>query len=164
MRKATRQDDYALLGRTSSGDKVYLERGSFDCDWYFGFGYIKVFEENRSRWSSHLHWNSYFSDSSHVEPEDIDDSLSGKVEGKLVETPFSKKELWQLCDMMKSYYSLKETAGVYHRKGSSHLTGDTRGLFKNEELLEDLHDDTAHLIRQVQTLAGLKFPDTIENW
>jgi len=156
MQKQTRAGNKALLGRTEEGDKVYLERGSFDCDWYFGFGNIQIYEENKQEPSALLHWDSYFTGSSHVEPEDITE--------KLEETPFTKQELWQLCDLMKTFYSLKSASGVYHREGSSHLTGDTRGILKNEELKEELDEDTAHVIREVQKLVGLERPEEVDNY
>lgn len=164
MRKSTRNIDLALLGKTEEGDKVYLERGSFDCDWYFGFGNIHIYEENKQEPSALLHWDSFFTGSKHVTPEKIDDTLFDSVEGKLAETPFTKKELWQLCDLMKTFYALKEASGVYEREGSSHLTGDTRGLLKNEDLKEELNEDTAHIIREVQKLVGLDKPEVIGSW
>lgn len=164
MRKSTRRQDLALLGKEKSGNKVYLERGSFDCDWYFGFGNIHIYEPNKSKPTVLTHWDSYFTGKSHVTPEKVDDSVSDKVEGKLVETPFTKKELWQLCDMMQTFYRLKDASSVYHMNGSSHLTGDTRGLLKSDEMKEELDDDTAHIIREVQKLVGLDNPTDIDNW
>ena len=155
MKRNTRQGDkFALLGKTENGDKVYLQKASYDCDWYFGFGYIAVFEKNRSEQSTHTHWDSYFTGSSHVQPEDITE--------KLAETPFSKKELWILCDLMKTFYSLKETSGVYNR-GNSHLTGETHGMLKNEEMKQQVDRDTYKVIQKVQDLVGFEAPALIKS-
>ena len=155
MRKTTRQGDkFALLGKKSNGDKVYLQKASYDCDWYFGFGYIAVFEENRSEQSTHTHWDSYFTGSSHVEPNHIKEEFE--------ETPFTDKELWVLCDLMKTFYSLKETSGIYNR-GNSHLTGETHGMIENEEMKQKVDRDTYKVIHEVQDLVGFEAPALIKS-
>ena len=35
-----------LLGRTYSGQKVWLQKESWDCGWYWGFGYLHEFTNN----------------------------------------------------------------------------------------------------------------------
>lgn len=51
------------------------------------------------------------------------------------ETVLTEAESWELCDLMKSFYTLKETAEIYHT-GNSHLTGRGKLNLKNEHLAE----------------------------
>lgn len=48
------------------------------------------------------------------------------------QTVLSKSESWELCDLMKSFYTLKQTAAIFHT-GGSHLS-DTAISLKNEEM------------------------------
>ena len=41
-------DDYYLLGINQENEKVWLEKPSWDCDWYWGFGYVEIFNQNYS--------------------------------------------------------------------------------------------------------------------
>ena len=163
MRKTTRHGDkYALLGKTEDGDKVYLEKASYNHGWYFGFGYVAVFRENEHRQSAHTHWNRYFTGKAHVTPEKIDDSLYDEVDGKLKETPFSKRELWKLCDLMKTFYTLKDASAIY-RNGNSHLTGQTHGMLKNQDIKEQVDRDTYKTIYEVQNLMGFEMPALVKS-
>lgn len=146
-------DKYALIGKTENGDKVYIQKASYDCDWYFGFGYINVFEPNKQEPTVHTHWDHYFTGSSHVQPENIKEKLS--------EVKIDEDSLWRLCDLMKTFYTLKEASGVYER-GNSHLTGDTHGMLTDEEMKKNIDLDTVKVIREVQELLGFEKPDQIK--
>jgi len=158
MKKTTRkQNQLALLGKTPNGDKVYLERAEYACDWYFSFGNIVIFEKNKSRPSIHTHWNSYFTGSKHVEPEE--------VKLKIPETTLTEEELWILCDLMNTFYTLKEASGIYNRTGSSHLSGKTRGRLNNHaEAKKHRTDvDTYKIIVDIQKTVGLDAPREVDN-
>jgi hypothetical protein len=48
------------------------------------------------------------------------------------ETVLTNQESWELCDLMKSFYTLRETAAIFHQ-GNSHLTSTGISL-KNAEM------------------------------
>lgn len=155
MRKATKKtDQYALLGKTEDGDKLYLQKAEYAVDWYFSFGNLVIFEENNIKPTTSTHWNSYFTGSKHVQPNDIKD--------KLVETPFEDEVLWMLCDWMKTFYSLKEVSGVYHR-GNSHLTRRTHGELENKDKKRQIDHDTLKIIKNVHKAVGFQRPNEIDN-
>jgi len=99
-----------LLGIDKDGEEVYLTAPSWDCDWYWGFGYIE-------RKGSHSHWNS------DIVGKQEDGSYCHHLnENKdIAETVLTDKESWKLSELMKSFYILRETADFYHR-GGSHIT------------------------------------------
>ena len=39
---------YYLLGINQEGKKEYLQEPSWDCDWYWGFGYVVEFSNNKN--------------------------------------------------------------------------------------------------------------------
>lgn len=40
---------------------------------------------------------------------------------KMKDTVLSKNESWELCDLMKSFYTLRDAAAIFH-SGNSHLS------------------------------------------
>lgn len=163
MKKTTRHNgNLALLGKTHNGDKVYLARARWDCDHYYGFGYLKIFEPNKREYYAHTHWDSYFTGKKHVTPEKVDNSHHNAADGKLAETPFTESELWKLCDLMQTFYTLKEASQVYHL-GNSHLTGKTHGMIKNEDVKKQIDQDTYTVIREIQELLGFENPGKVKS-
>ena len=54
-----------LLGADAEGTKYWLEAPSWDCGWYYGFGYVETYTNNnypnRSRdINSHQHFDGLF--------------------------------------------------------------------------------------------------------
>ena len=109
-----------LLGIDKDGQKVWLEEPKWDCDWYWGFGYIERYRGNR--WpsnaldiSSHSHWDSII-----VGME----ASAGKYIHHLNDNPeFAKttltdSESWELADLMKTFYTLQDMAKIYNLGGS----------------------------------------------
>jgi len=119
-----------LLGRYKSGEDFWLEEAKFDCGWYWGFGYIETYQKNRSPSkardiSSHSHWDGL------VGQQEIYDSekqvwKKGKYIHHLNEHPevedtvLTDAESWELAELMKTFYTLKEAAAVF-RRGGSHV-------------------------------------------
>lgn len=127
-----------LLGKDQDGIKVWLKKPSWDCGWYWGFGYIATFENNKivsSKQDRHTHWNGFI--------------VGGKI-GKeyvhhLYDNPnfescvLTKKESWTLAELMKTFYNLKEAAEFFGR-GESHITENPcRQLLKKSEWVEEIN-------------------------
>jgi hypothetical protein len=106
---AFRKDIY-LLGADKDGTFYWLEAPKWDCGWYWGFGYVETYTNNKSPErskdiSSHQH---------------IDSSFLGQVGGvyvhnlhdcpKLHQPTFTEKEGWELSELFKQFYLLKEFA------------------------------------------------------
>lgn len=108
-----------LLGADAEGTKYWLEAPSWDCDWYWGFGYVETYTNNnypnRSRdINSHQHFDSLFLNDSKVNAFDAFKEF-------FKETTLDQKEIWLLIDYMQSFYTLKRAAAMLGR-GYSHIT------------------------------------------
>ena len=109
--------DVYLLGEEKEGVQYWLEAPSWDCDWYWGFGYIETYTNNtqpqNSRdCSSHEHANGFMS---------WVIGWNGK-EPKLINTTFNNSEAWRLVELFKRFYMFKDLASYYHG-GSCGVTG-----------------------------------------
>ena len=108
-----------LLGADAEGTKYWLEAPSWDCDWYWGFGYVETYTNNnypnKSRdINSHQHFDSLFLNDSKVNAFDAFKEF-------FKETTLNDKEIWLLVDYMYSFYALKRAAGILSM-GYSHMT------------------------------------------
>ena len=123
MKNKTKFQEKLLIGSVPCGlvtRKVYLSAPSWDCDWYWGFGYLG---NNRM----HFHVDGLKTiDKYNVEKNvreykfvNLFDGFKDKFGESLVVT--DDKDLWKLCDLFQSFYTLKEVSALYHR-GCSHYT------------------------------------------
>jgi len=131
--------DVYLLGADAEGIFYWLEAPSWDCDWYWGFGYVETYKRNVNP--------SVAKDiDGH---EHIDSSFTGKVNGgkyihnifdspRFASTTFTEKEGWELSELFKQFYFLKDAAANFGR-GSCHISSTS---FKWED------KDLAHKINQ----------------
>lgn len=117
----TFRKDVYLIGEDQYGDLVWLEAPSWDCGWYWGFGYMETFTSKdpaRARdIQSHQHWSGFvgFKNEKGDYVHHINESPMMKS------TVLSDKESWELSDLMKQFYTLKDTAEIFH-SGNAHLT------------------------------------------
>jgi hypothetical protein len=122
-----------LLGKDKDGKKHWLEEPSWDCGWYWGFGYIHTYTNNRNPSiskdiQSHSHWSSYVG-----EQEKYDFDKRCFVKGdfvyhinefpEFVETVLTKHESWMISDLMKRFYTLREMSDILTH-GTGHLVSD----------------------------------------
>ena len=119
-----------LLGKDAEGTKYWLAAPSWDCNWYWGFGYVETYTNNnypnRSRdINSHQHFDSLFLNDSKVNAFDA-------FKAFFKETTLDQKEIHLLIDYMSSFYKLKDVAktlGV----GYSNMTETAKEI--NEKVL-----------------------------
>ena len=111
-----------LLGVDRYGTEHYLQPASWDCDWYWGFGYIV--SEN-----SLLHFDTLFLNNNEV------------VDGFrkfFVDTPLTYTEIWELYGYMKEFYVMKEYAELL--KHGNYITSSAKHIldiqFKQDNLKE----------------------------
>lgn len=122
-----------LLGiRKEDNQKIWLADFEWACDWYWGGGYLHAFTNNNNPTASrdiseHFHWDSSVKDSN---KNAFDWFMSYFSESVLTEN-----KVWQLCDLMKSFYTFREVAEIYHT-GNSHYTSNT-GIDLSDKVQED---------------------------
>lgn len=117
--------DIYLLGKDEYGTKYWLEAPSWDCGWYWGFGYVETYTNNTrpdlsKDIASHQH---------------IDSSFLGKVGDEYIhnifETPllkggttFTKEEGWELSELFSQFYTLKKSAEFFY-SGKTNISSTT---------------------------------------
>lgn len=128
--------DVYLLGENENGELLWLESPSWDCGWYWGFGYVETYNYGGRRdpksctdIQSHQHFDGlvWFNDDDHKYIYHINESPS------LCETVLTDRESWELSDLMKRFYTLREAAEMFGR-GTAHFTSNTRHDSTNKEI------------------------------
>ena len=144
-----------LLGVDKDGNQYWLEKGSWDCEWYWSFG--------------HIHYGNGFS---------LFDSLFGKDEkgnpcnlydgfmAHIVKSPLfqpgesstSHKRLWEFCDLARTIYCLKETVEVLGRGGSNYSGSPLcKDIVKDDNYVKHLNEEV--LPKLIKTAEGLLDPN-----
>jgi len=112
------KDKIRLGTRKSDGKGIFLTKPTWDCSWYWGFGYLG----NRNE---HFHLSSY-ANGRNINMYDAlttDYDLNPKIKAKL----------WDFCELVKTAYVLKETAEVLGRGGSHYTKNVCASIIKNTD-------------------------------
>lgn len=134
-------NDAYLLGKDEYGIKYWLKSPSWDCGWYWGFGYVETYQQN---WApskardinSHTHINSsfcrYVVNGNYI--HNIYDCPT------LATTTFTKGEGWELSELFAQFYTLKESAELFH-KGKSNVSSTTVVHYETVEIAEKINKE-----------------------
>lgn len=117
-----------LLGADADGVKHYLKSPHWECDWFWGFGYIHTFTNNNNPIASRdisSHW--HFSGIAKQYQTNYYDAFKQMF----VKTPLTDKEIWTLCELMKTFYTMKDYAELVHLGGAHYTTNPCRDLIQN---------------------------------
>ena len=109
--------DKIYLGVSKDHGNVYLSKASWDCGWYWGFGYI-------GNKNCHYHFSGLTFDNS----KNMFDAIKEHFTSFVI-TDDSK--LWKLCELMQTFYHLQTTAEVLGRGGSHYTANPLSELIKN---------------------------------
>lgn len=106
--------EFVTLGESEDFDgKVQIRRPSWDCGWYWGFGYLE-------RWNARtkdIDFHSHFDDEVLSHGQRVREYIKELFGDTFVIKDDAK--VWQFLDIMKTIYTLKETAKVLERGGSN---------------------------------------------
>jgi hypothetical protein len=106
------------------GEKLYLYKHSWDCEWYWGMGYI-------GNKNLHTHFDITF--------------LQGKTKYDITEvfssTHLNQANWWTILEMFSSAYKLREVADLYHRGGSHITTNLCKAKLQDKELSDRINKD-----------------------
>lgn len=136
MREAFGKKIY-LLGTDREGANYWLEAPTWDCGWYWGCGYVETYTNNKNPEiardiNSHQHFDGLF--------------LKGKKNGYdafkefFYDVTVTDKELWTLIEIMKTIYTLKETAEILDRGGSHYTTNPCKDIIINKEEVKRINE------------------------
>lgn len=137
---------YYLLGMDENKVKYYLEKGKFECGWYWSGGYIETFNRNKSDINLHTHYDT------------------GEVNGlrfsyyddfnKIFKTcTLTDSEKWKFHELMRTFYTAKEAMEMSYRGGSHVTTNPLSDLIQNKtiydhynNLIEKIHEELDKLL------------------
>lgn len=135
--------DKTLLG-TVDGKKIYLTAPSWDCGWYWGFGYLgncnchyhvdglKCIE----KWVKGSDGNNYQT----IENVNLHEGFIRHFdEGSFIVK--DDKDIWTLAELFETFYRLKGIAEVYGRGGSHYTTNPCAELIKNEVEVNRINEE-----------------------
>lgn len=130
--------NYFLLGIRKDKKKVWLEQAKFECGWYWGIGYVEVFNNHYTDIEEHTHFDSLFLS------KDIYNSFIEYFE----EMTISKNEVWKLLELMKTLYELRSYADFLTR-GGSHITSNMfSDKIKNDNELKRINNELIPTIQE----------------
>lgn len=118
--------DVYLLGKGKDGEYYWLEQGTWDCEWYWGIGYVETYT-NRLKPNlakdiiSHQHWEGLFP---------TYDKFNEFFEETVLK---NDKEKWQLLELMKAIYIARRYSDMLHIGGSHYTTNPNKEDIKNDE-------------------------------
>ena len=107
------------------GEKVWLEPPSWDCGWYWGYGYIH---------NKNLH--------THFDWLDTNDNLYNAIEKRFNGTfSLQGSNLWIFCELMQTFYYLKDIADVYRCGGSHYTSNPLADILRNPEEYKRINEN-----------------------
>ena len=127
---------YYLLGIGKDNKHYYLKEESWDCNWYWGFGYVQSFTNDKNPQKAkdirtHTHFDSLF----------LKDKLFDSFVEFFIETPFSKDEIWQLLELMKTLYTLRKSSELFFLGGTNITKNVLSENLKNKEIYNHINMD-----------------------
>jgi hypothetical protein len=130
------------IGTDSNGETIFMDKPTFDCEWYWSFGYL-------GNKNMHYHLEAYQSKDRHFTTDKgefvcltekrnlcMRDCLEADYD--LVDSV--KDNLWQFCELALTIYALKKTAEVLGRGGSHMTTNPCKEVIKNAEEVKRLNE------------------------
>jgi hypothetical protein len=115
-----------LLG-IRDNQRYYLQEASWECGWYWGFGYVESYRGKGTSdraWRSHNHFDTLF----------LKDRMyaDGFRDFFFDYTPLSKEEIWKLLELMKSAYIAREYSDMLSRGGAHYTENPCKEIIKND--------------------------------
>ena len=145
--------DCYLLGIDKDGTKYFLEAATWECNWYWGGGYVETYINNthpeRSRdISSHQHFDGLFFNNPRKMSYDAFKEF-------FAETPFTDKEIWKILELMKSFYIVGEYSDMLHMGGAHYTANPIADIIKNDEEYKRINEAVIpRIMQELYTILG----------
>ena len=138
-----------LFGHKLDGEVIYLDLPTWDCNWYWGFGYL-------GNSQCHYHLKTYQEEGGFGEHRNINmfDALRGDY--KLCPALADDNNLWKFCELVKTVYALLEVAEIFHRGGSHYSSNPCKDLLKSPEQCKQINEVLLPaLFKEIDKIFGL---------
>jgi hypothetical protein len=130
-------------------NRVYLSPPSFDCGWYWGFGYL-------STTNSHYHVKGLQN-----QENNLHDGLKKDFGNTL---RVNKEDMWTFSELFKTFYNLRETAEVLGRGGSHYSENPCKDIIINTDevtrinskVLPSIFKEIYKILSRYQNNKGIK--------
>ena len=141
----------------NNGERIYLSAPSWDCDWYWGFGYLgnkncHYHVEGLKKIGEYNHEKRTF------EYEFV--NLYDGIKKHFGDTFIIKndEDIWKFAELMATFYTLREYSDTICRGGSHYTLNPIREEIKNEdeykrintEVLPSLFNEVYILLKKYQ--------------
>lgn len=126
------------LGRHSDFGSLYLSQHSWDCEWYWGFGYI-------GNNNCHMHISSLIDHPGHY------DENWHKVDHHFEETWITQDQWWILRDLFIQAYAIRKAADSMLYGGHQTHEAEPHGI-RSESLNNELNGHLETLLKNIWTL------------
>lgn len=113
------------------GEMVWLTKHSWDCGWYWGFGYIG----NRNM---HTHFDSCFLECQANTASEI-----------FEDAKFTNNEWWVIRDLMVQAYALKSAAEIYKHGGHQTTKKEVTDIILDDAMCTRLNKDLKTVLDKV---------------
>lgn len=120
-------------GSYADGEVIWLTKHSWDCGWYWSFGYLG----NRD---CHFHFDSI------LFLKDSKGNILYTASDLFQETNISDKEWWVIRDLFVQAYALQKAAEVYRHGGHQTSQKGVTDVIQNLEMSNRLNEDLKKLL------------------
>ena len=126
-----------LLGYNNN-EPIYLSPPSWDCGWYWGFGYL-------GNKNCHYHVDGLTKIETYNSEAKVFTTKSVNLYDGFVEhfgntLRVRKSDLWTLVELFSTFYKLKDTAEVLGRGSSNYTTNPAKDLIINKEEVKRINE------------------------
>lgn len=123
MRTLRKYREKTLLGVVDN-EKIYLTAPSWNCEWYWGFGYLG---------NDNCHYHIDGLDNK----KNLHDAITEHFGNSFI---IRTSDCWTFAELMSSFYKLKEAAEVLGRGGSNLTTNPSNDVIMNKEEVERINN------------------------
>ena len=134
-----------FIGQDKDGINYFLLEATWDCEWYWGGGYIATYTNNRDPVNavdinSHQHFNGLF----------FNDRKNGYDAFKefFPVNPFTDSEIWKICELMESFYIAREYSDMLHTGGAHYTTNPAADIIESNDEYERINKKVIPAIMQ----------------
>lgn len=136
---------YYLLGINNEGEKEWLKEAHFDCEWYWGVGYVEVFNKRYTDINLHTHFDSLFFNKNKC--------CYDVFKEHYISTP--SYDVWELLELMKSIYTLREYSDFLYSCGSHITSNPCKDIIENEKEYKRINEVLIpSLLKEVYKILG----------
>ena len=117
------------IGQDSDGINYFLEAARWDCDWYWGGGYVETYTCNLNPVlsrdiASHQHFDGLFFKGSKNAYDLFKEFFPVH--------PFTDSDIWTICELMKAFYTARNYSDMLHQGGANYTKNPAAETVKNE--------------------------------